>query len=79
MNDAILSLIIATSAGLCGLVIRYLFYSKCDKVDCCCCHIHRMVNNEGANPENNNNDFVSVNIRPITPKKNIEEQKSIRL
>lgn len=79
MNDAILSLLIATSAGLCGLLIRYCFYSKCDSVKCCCIEIHRMVNNENTNPENNN-DFTSVNIRPIvSPKKPIEEQKSIRI
>ena len=83
LNDAIISLIIGSSVGILGLIIRFLFYSKCDSYKCCfgCCEIHRVVNNENNNIETNtnNNDFISVNVRtPTSPKNNnLAEQKSI--
>ena len=56
MNDAILSLLITSCAGVVCLLIRYLFYSKCDKITCCwCCEIHRLVNYENKESETNNN------------------------
>lgn len=82
MNDAILSLIIASATGLLTLLIRYAYYSKCDNIECCwCCKIHRMVVNENNNIDNNNNNEVSINIKePVSPiNKNIGEQKSFRV
>lgn len=90
LDNGIISLIIGSSVGILGLIIRFLFYSKCDSYKCCFgfCEIHRVVSGENSNPDmnmninnnNNNNDFMSINVRtPSTPKKNIEEQKSIRL
>jgi peptidoglycan hydrolase CwlO-like protein len=56
MNDAILSLLITSCAGVICLLIRYAFYSKCDQVKCCwCCEIHRQVNYENKESETNNN------------------------
>lgn len=81
MNDAILSLLIGSIAGILGLVIRYSYYSKCDIIECCyCCKIHRQVINEsGNNPDNNldNNNEISINVKP--QQKIMTEQKSTKL
>lgn len=81
MNDAILSLLIGSSAGILGLLIRYSYYSKCDVIECCyCCKIHRQVVNEinDDNPEINSKDNeVSINITP--PQKIMTEPKVMKL
>lgn len=85
MNDAILSLIIASATGLLTLLIRYAYYSKCDNIECCwCCKIHRVVVNENNNVENNNNNNnneISISVQePKTPvNRSIGEQKSFRI
>jgi metal-dependent HD superfamily phosphatase/phosphodiesterase len=76
MNDAILSLIIASATGVLTLCIRYAYYSKCDNIECCwCCKIHRVIMNE------NNENEISINVtEPKTPtNKNISESKSFRV
>jgi len=76
MNDAILSLLIGSCAGILGLIIRYSYYSKCDEISCCgICKIHRQVVNENNNPENNE---ISINVKSPTQKE-FKEQKSIKL
>lgn len=76
MNDAILSLLIGSCAGILGLIIRYSYYSKCDVIECCyCCKIHRQVINENNNPENNE---ISINVKSPT-QKIMTEQKSVKL
>ncbi len=77
MNDAILSLLIGSCAGILGLIIRYSYYSKCDEISCCgVCKIHRQVINENNNnPENNE---ISINVKSPT-QKIMTEQKSVKL
>jgi hypothetical protein len=72
MNDAILSLIIATAGGLLGMLFRYCYYSKCDTIEILhCCKIHRMVVNETNNNNNNNdNNEISVNVVPRASQEN---------
>jgi hypothetical protein len=67
MNDAILSLLITSVGAILALVVRYSYYSKCDKVKCCwCCELHRAVTAEG-------NELEEVKV--VSPK-GIPEQKS---
>ena len=76
MNDAILSLIIASATGVLTLCIRYAYYSQCSDIECCwCCKIHRVIANE------NNENEISINVtEPKTPtNKNIGESKSFRV
>jgi hypothetical protein len=77
MNDAILSLIIASATGILTLAIRYAYYSKCDVIECCwCCKIHRSVINEKLENE------IAINVsEPKSPNnnKNIGESKSFRI
>jgi hypothetical protein len=67
MNDAILSLIIASASGLLAMVVRYSYYSKCDTIECCCCKLHRMVGNETTNNPTDENNETAVSVQPITP------------
>jgi len=38
--------VLATSAGVLGLVIKKMASSKCDEISCCGVHIHRRVDLE---------------------------------
>lgn len=68
MNDAILSLIIASGSGLLAMVVRYSYYSKCDTIECCCCKLHRMVANEEAGPGiSDETKETSVQVQPVSP------------
>jgi hypothetical protein len=70
MNDAILSLLITSCAAIIGLLIRYAFYSKCDKITCCwCCEIHRQVNYENKENENDNTQEIKIDVK--TPEQKI--------
>jgi len=62
MNDAILSLLITSIGAILALIVRYSYYSKCDRVKCCCCELHRAVVQEG-----NEIEEVRVNV-PQSPK-----------
>ena len=62
MDNGILLSIIAGSFGTGGLIIRYLFYSKCTTVKCCGCVVTRDIVHEEHHPDqtnsNNNNNVV---------------------
>lgn len=80
MNDAILSLLIGSSAGIIGLLIRYSYYSKCDVIECCyCCKIHRQVVNEinDDNPKNNNDD-INIDVKPTHQNNNQDNNINVR-
>jgi len=52
IDSSSLIVIISIGAGVIGLLIRYCFKSKCDRVEICngyCLRIHREVNNEDNN------------------------------
>jgi hypothetical protein len=53
MNDAVVITLIGAVSAVIGIVIRYLFYSKCNKVKCCGCEIERDTIHEETNPDNN--------------------------
>lgn len=72
MNDAILSLLITSVGAILALTVRYSYYSKCDRIECFCCKIHRAVI-----AERNDIEEIVVNV-PQTPK-GMSEQKSIRI
>ena len=58
-SQFILSLVIGSS--LLGLLFRYCFKSKCNRVSCCCLEIEREVSIElkgNEKDENNNTDNV---------------------
>ena len=84
MNDAILSLIIASASGLLAMCVRYSFYSKCDTIEMChCCKIHRMVENEtNGNNNNEENNEVNINVQPVqpaTPQNQTNQKKIFRV
>jgi hypothetical protein len=68
MNDAILSLLITSIGAILALIVRYSYYSKCDRIECFCCKIHRAVATEGHEIEE-----VRVSV-PQTPRSG--EQKN---
>jgi hypothetical protein len=70
MNDAITSLLITSVGALFALLIRYCFYSKCDRVKCCCFELHRAVGAESTDIQE-----VTVNM-PTSPR---NSQKEIRV
>ena len=53
MNDAVVITLIGAVSAVIGIVIRYLFYSKCNKVKCCGCEIERDTIHEESNPGSN--------------------------
>jgi hypothetical protein len=55
MDGAILITIIGGSFGLAALIVRYLFYSKCNSVQCCGCKITRDTRIEEQDPEHSHN------------------------
>ena len=50
MQDAIIITLSTIGASLAGLLIRYLFKSKCEDVNCCfgCLKFHRDIKSEKA-------------------------------
>jgi hypothetical protein len=59
MDGAILISIIGGSFGLAALIVRYLFYSKCNSVQCCGCKITRDIRSEEHDPEHSHNHEVN--------------------
>lgn len=55
LDNAIISLIIGSSTGIILALMRYSFLSKCNKIDCLCCKIHRNTNEE---------QIIQVNVDP---------------
>ena len=43
LSETFFLTVVATGAGILGLVIRGLMRSKCDEISCCGIHIHRRV------------------------------------
>jgi len=56
MNDAVVITLIGAVGAVLGILIRYLFYSKCTRVKCCGCEIDRDTIHEQTNPDNNNSN-----------------------
>ena len=48
MQDAIIISVSTIAAGVVGLIVRYLFRSKCEDVNCCfgCLKFHRDIKSE---------------------------------
>jgi hypothetical protein len=68
MNSEIIILLTTITTGLLGifgLIIRYLYISKCAKVNCLfgCCSWERDIENEIKNSEN----IVNIDNQPQTP------------
>lgn len=59
MDDQTLIIILGISTGFLGLMLRYAFKSKCDRVNLCCgfINIHREVEQEDNDVEQNNNSI----------------------
>lgn len=55
MNDGILISIVGGSFGLGALIVRYLFYSKCNTIQCCGCRVTRDIRREEHDPEHHDN------------------------
>jgi len=53
MNDQTLIIILGIGTGFLGVMLRYLFKSKCDRVNCCfgLMSIHREVEQEDRDME----------------------------
>jgi len=62
MNDAVVITLIGAVGAVLGILIRYLFYSKCTRVKCCGCEIDRDTIHEQTNPDNNNNSNGNVGV-----------------
>ena len=57
MNDQTLIIILGIGTGFLGVMLRYAFKSKCDRVNCCfgLMSIHREVEQEERDIERNDN------------------------
>ena len=58
MNSEIiifLSTVCSLIVGLIGLMVRYCFLSKCNKIRCFCCEIDRDIKHETSISDTNNN------------------------
>jgi hypothetical protein len=57
MDDQTIIIILGIGTGFLGLVLRYTFKSKCDRVNCCfgLVAIHREVDQEDRDIERNDN------------------------
>ena len=57
MDDQTLIIILGISTGFLGVMLRYAFKSKCDRVNCCfgLVAIHREVDQEEKDIERNDN------------------------
>jgi len=66
LDSASLIVIISIGAGVLGLIIRYSYKSKCDRIEVCdgyCIRIHRAVETEQLEPmEQNSSRNNTVNI-----------------
>jgi hypothetical protein len=60
MEGSILITIIGGSFGLAALIVRYLFYSKCNSVQCCGCKITRDIRREELDPEHSHDNTTRV-------------------
>ena len=69
VSDTILTLVIGSGTTVLLLSVRYLFYSKCKRVKCCCFECLRDIQHELDHPENNNNNETKINISPETENK----------
>ena len=57
MEDQTIIIILGIGTGFLGLMLRYAFKSKCDRVNCCfgLLNIHREVEQEDRDMERNDN------------------------
>lgn len=55
ISDTILTIMIGSSTTFLLLSVRYLFYSKCKRIKCCCFECIRDTVHELDDPEHNNN------------------------
>jgi hypothetical protein len=62
MNDQTIIIILGIGTGFLGLMLRYLFRSKCDRVSCCfgLVNIHREVEQEAPDIERNESQRVNL-------------------
>ena len=61
LSDPIITLIIASTAGLLALSFKLCYSSKCKVIKCCCGEIQRDVDHETTiNIENSNRNLNSV-------------------
>ena len=62
MNDQTLIIILGIGTGFLGLMLRYAFKSKCDRVNLCCgfVNIHREVEQEENDIENIQNQSINL-------------------
>jgi len=62
MNDQTLIIILGIGTGFLGLMLRYFFKSKCDRVSCCfgLVNIHREVEQEVPDIERNESQRVNL-------------------
>ena len=55
--------VLATGAGIIGLIIKKMASSKCDDISCCGVHIHRRVelenNDDSSEEEKSSNNKMS--------------------
>ena len=72
MNDAILSLLITSIGAILALIVRYSYYSKCDRVKCCCCELHRAVVQE-------RNEIEEVKVNVSQSPKTVEQKNFSRV
>jgi len=62
MDDQTLIIILGISTGFLGLMLRYAFKSKCDRVSCCfgLLNIHREVGQEDRDIERNGSQRITL-------------------
>lgn len=62
MDDQTLIIILGISTGFLGLMLRYAFKSKCDRVNLCCgfINIHREVEQEDNDVERNESQRITL-------------------
>jgi hypothetical protein len=62
MNDQTLIVILGIGTGFLGLMLRYAFKSKCDRVNCCfgLLAIHREVEQEDRDIERNESQRITL-------------------
>lgn len=62
MDDQTLIIILGIGTGFLGLMLRYAFKSKCDRVNCCfgLINIHREVEQEDNDIENSQSQKITL-------------------
>ena len=62
MNDQTIIIILGIGTGFLGLMLRYAFKSKCDRINCCwgLVGIHREVEQEDRDVERNESQRVAL-------------------